>query len=349
MYKRMYAGSFQAAELETGTKQSFALTLNGADGLEQLAEEANGGVEREAYIPVHAIKSAEPGPTLLVLAAVHGDEYEGVQTIIELCRDLQPDDIRGTLLMVPVTNVLSYYGETRTTPEDGCNLAREFPGKPDGTITQRLAWHLQRQLIGKADFMLDLHSGGTHFAVPELVGYYHNDDSEVGRRSRAAAEVFGMEVLWAHPEIAPGRTVSAALECGVPFLYTEAYGGRRIRPDEQLRFRGGALRLMRHLGMLCEPSRWIEGESPPIRYRLSGDGNFDVSVNSAAEGFFIPEVALLDEVTAGVRIGAVYDWFGTLLEPFHAPKSGVVVGMTGTPYIRKGAYVYMLTQTAEAL
>lgn len=346
MYKRMAVESFQVETLEAGIKQSYVLTLD-VVAAAQSEHAANAGSGREACIPVHAVKGKEPGPTLLVLAAVHGDEYEGVQTIIELCRDMQPGDIRGTLLMVPVTNVLSYYGETRTTPEDGCNLAREFPGLPDGSVTQQLAWHLKRKLISKADFLLDLHSGGTNYAVPELIGYYHNDASEVGRKSRAAAEAFGMEVLWAHPEIAPGRTVSAAVECGVPFLYTEAFGGRRIRPEEQLRFREGALRLMRHLGMLLEPESWIQGEAAPIRYRLSGDGNFDLSINSAVEGFFITDVRLLDRVSAGDRIGAIYDWFGELLEPFHAPEDGIVVGISGTPYIRSGSYVYMLTKVME--
>ncbi|GGD51845.1 hypothetical protein GCM10010911_06750 [Paenibacillus nasutitermitis] len=174
---------FNLNAVQAGTKSSFSLRYTGPG-------------TTISTLPVNVIKSTEPGPTLLIIAAVHGDEYEGVETIIRLFLALQPTDIRGALVLVPIAYMLSYDGVSRTTPEDGCNLAREFPGDPNGTITQRLAWHIQEKLIRHADFLLDLHSGGTNYAVPELVGYYHNDDDEVGRRSRAAAEAFGMEVVW---------------------------------------------------------------------------------------------------------------------------------------------------------
>ncbi|MBP1988556.1 succinylglutamate desuccinylase/aspartoacylase family protein [Paenibacillus eucommiae] len=330
MHKKLQAELFDAGKIAPGTKESLVLSFSTVEG-------------PDGQIPLHIVKGSEPGPTMLVLAAVHGDEYEGVHTLIELCRELHPKDIRGTLLMVPITNLLSYYGASRETPEDGCNLAREFPGKQDGTVTQRLAWHLDRSLIAKADFLLDLHSGGANYAVPELVGYYHNDDDEVGRRSRAAAEAFGMEILWAHPELNPGRTVSAATEHGVPWLYTEGFGGKRIKPEEQKRYRSGTLRIMNHLGMLLQPEEWIQEEAPPIRYRLMGDGNFDLSVTAEVEGFFIPTVKLLDQVAEGDRIGAVYDWFGEELQIFKAYGDGLVVGMAGTPMVQKGSVIYTLT------
>lgn len=333
MPTRLQAELFDPEGYAPGSKENFTLTFPTESGQE------------EAGFPLHLIKGLHPGPTLLILAAVHGDEYEGVHTVIRLCREIQPADLYGTVLLVPVTNVLAYYGVSRETPGDGRNLAREFPGKADGSVTQRLAWHLDRSLIARADFLLDLHSGGTHYAIPALVGYYHNDLQDVGRRSRLAAEAFGMEVLWAHPDTNPGRSVTAATARGVPWLYTEAHGGLRVKPEEAVRFRSGALRLMDHLGMLAEPERWIQGAPVPVRYRLMGDGNYDFAITAEREGFFIPSVQLLDMVQKGERIGAIYSWFGEELQVFNAYETGIVVGLAGTPKISRGDVIYTLTGT----
>ncbi|WP_127584217.1 succinylglutamate desuccinylase/aspartoacylase family protein [Paenibacillus koleovorans] len=340
----MDIAAFELGTLPPGSKTSVTLTFGDDNGL-------------HTTLPVHVVRSASPGPTLLVIAAVHGDEYEGVHTAIRLIRDLHPAHIRGTVVVVPVVNMLAYDGIMRSTPEDGCNLARVFPGDPNGTITQRLAYHLRERFIRHADFLLDLHSGGTNYAVPELVGYYHNDGSEVGRRSRTAAEAFGMEVLWAHPEVNPGRTLTSATELGVPWMYTEGFGGRRIREEEELHYREGVYRLMRHLGILPEgdaagavPDDLREALSRPprpVKWRIAGDGNFDFSVESEVEGFFIPEAKLLDTVAEGERIGAIYDWDGTEKQAVIACVDGVVIMLTGTPRVGKNHFLYMLTR-AEA-
>ncbi len=334
--KREEIERFRLEAYPAVVKEQIYLTYEGVDG-------------SAAEIPLHLIKGADSGPVLLMLAAIHGDEYEGVQTIIELGRMLSPTDICGTLLMVPIANEYAYRAADRLTPEDGRNLAREFPGKREGTATERLAWHLGKGLIAKADFLLDMHSGGTYYEVPEFVGYYDNDDNDTGRRSRAAAEAFGFEVLWGHDQVSPGRTVSYAGDCGIPWLYTEAFGGRRVKYDEQQRLRQGALRLMRHLSMLANPTQWIQEEViPEIRYRLTGSGDFDGSVTAEEEGFFIPSVALLQNVRQGDVIGNVYNGFGETIRSYRAICDGVIVGLAGTPVLKQGALVYLIARSHPA-
>ncbi len=329
MSETLHVDQFDKNLQKPGTKQSYLLTFD--------ADETN-----EAVIPVHVIKGDSPGQTLLILAAVHGDEYEGVHTVIELCRDLQPEHIRGTVILVPVTNVLSYYGVSRTTPADERNLAREFPGSKDGTVTQRLAWQITEHLLVDADFLLDFHSGGAYLALTQFVGYYHHD-SEAGRRSQAAAEAFGMATVWGHEEVLPGRTVTTATEKGIPWLYTEGYGGRRVKPDEQLSYLAGALRLMQHLSILIQPEAWINEAATSIRHRLRGAGHFDLdSTQADTDGFFIPAVQLGDHVKQGDKVGAVYDWFGQELQALHAEVEGILVCLTGTPKVHKGMNLYML-------
>lgn len=329
------AENFRPDSYPAGSVEQLRLTYEGTDGA-------------AAEIPLHLIKGAEPGPVLLILAAVHGDEYEGVQTVIELGRMLSPDDIRGTLLMVPIVNGYAYRAADRLSPEDGRNLAREFPGNREGTVTERLAWHVGKSLIEQAGFLLDLHSGGTYYEVPELVGYYDNDSDETGRRSRAAAEAFGFQVLWAHDQVAAGRTVSHALAHGIPWLYTEAFGGRRIKRDEQLRLRQGALRLMDHLGMLADSSKWVPAaEVPEIRFRLGGNGDFDGSVVADADGFFIPAVRLLQQMRQGEDIGTIYNVFGEVVQAYRAICDGVVVGLAGTPAVKPGSTIYTIAPARE--
>lgn len=334
MAKRIEAERFQLESVAAGSKEQIYLTFS--------AEEV-----KNAEIPLHIIKGIDSGPVLLILAAVHGDEYEGVQTLIELGHMLSPKDICGTLLMVPIANPFAYNAADRLTPEDGCNLAREFPGKDEGTLTQRLAWHLGSSLIEKADFLLDLHSGGTYYDVPELIGFYDNDSEETGRRSKAAAEEFGMEVMWGHAEISPGRTVSHANAHGIPWLYTEASGGKRIKRNEQCHFREGALRLMNHLGMLLRPEQWITDAKPIVQYRLTGNGNFDGSITAECEGFFIPSVTLLQKVKEGDSIGIIYNCMGEVQHAYQAICSGVIVGLAGTPIVKPGSVIYMITQMRE--
>lgn len=328
------------------------------------------GLDEPLALPVLQVDGAGAGPVLLVLAAVHGDEYEGVETVLRLYRSLRPNRLAGSVIMIPAANLLAYRGGTRVTPEDGVNMARAFPGNPDGTPTERLAYHLHHRFIAQADFLLDLHSGGAHYAVSTLVGYYENEASETGRRSRAAAEAFGAELLWAHTDIAPGRSVSSALSLGVPWLYTEAYGGRRIRREDAELFYSGAYRLMRHLGMLGEAADETDKtgdqagahaeQAVPIQVpahngakqaerrpptRIYGDGNFDGSETAGADGFFIPAVSLNTIVRAGDKIGAVCRLDGLELQEVRASRGGMVVMLAGSPPVRAGDPLYMLAGT----
>ena len=124
----------------------------------------------------------------MVLACVHGDEFEGVAAIHELFRRLEPERLRGTLLAVPMLNLPAAVAVHRFSPVDHLNLARTFPGRPDGTITERIAYHTDRHLIARADLLVDLHSAGSRYSMPTLCGYCTLGDdigeSRPGRRAR---------------------------------------------------------------------------------------------------------------------------------------------------------------------
>lgn len=321
--------SFSLDNLSRGSRHRLALPVGRLPG----------GTELE--LPVLVAEGRETGPTLALLAGVHGDEYEGIRAIPELLRELDMSELVGRVIAVPICNVPAYQSATRCSPIDGLNLARVFPGRADGTLTERIAHVVTEQVIAHADFLIDLHSAGIQYTMPTLVGY-HADDTPLGQASSAAARAFGCEVLWGHPPdpTATGRTISAAIQLGVPWLYTEAPGAGRTRPEDVACFKRGVVNVMRHLEML--PG---EPEIMPVRRHLLGSGNLDRPVVAGVSGYFVADVELLDEVEEGQPLARILDVDGETLEVLHSPRSGCVAMLRGLPMIHAGDGAALVTGT----
>lgn len=290
-------------------------------------------------LPLLTVIGAEDGPTLLVLAGVHGDEYEGIAAIPQVYRETKPQDLRGRLVMAPVCNMPAYEAAQRSSPIDGLNLARVFPGDINGTITQQIAGWLCQKLLTRADFLIDLHTGGIAYELPTLIGYAH-DDGELGQASLDAAAAFGAPVMWGHPLPLPaGRSISAATSMGIPSLYSEAPGGNGCDPDVVACFRDGVLNVMKRLGM-------IHGDLNRRRltHHLVGDGNLDTVIHAPVDGFFQREVALLENVKTGQRLGKIVDATGVESAQVDADQDGVIIMLRGIPRVKAGDGIAHITQ-----
>lgn len=304
----MHFRDFDIPTLPCGRKETDWLTV---------ASRTDGSVWQ---LPLLYVTGIQPGPTLVVTAAVHGDEYEGVEGIPQVFQQVEPHALTGTLVMVPVCNMPAYETAQRSSPIDGLNLARTFPGDEHGSITQRIAYWITQRLLKHADFYIDLHSGGAMYNIPALIGYIH-DEGPLGQASLAGAKAFGAPVLWGHPlPMPPGRTVSAATDFGVPSLYSEASGGGYARPEDVACFVQGVLNVMRHLDML-------PGAPQPrhTTHHLFGDGNLDTVIDAQVGGYFRAEVELLTAVKAGQRLGIVQDFFGQVIQEVVADQEGIVI------------------------
>ncbi len=289
-------------------------------------------------LPFLCVTGAKAGPTLLVIAGVHGDEYEGVEAIPEIFSRIDPRSLRGALLMVPVCNVPAYEAATRSSPLDGLNLARVFPGDSNGSVTQRIAHWITERLLKGADLLIDLHSGGVTYHMPTLVGYSHSED-ELGRRSLAAARAFGAPVLWGHPPpVPPGRSISAAVDLRVPWLYAEAAGGGFARPEDVALYRDGVLRVMQELDMLEG-----EPEPRPVTHHLIGSGDLDRVILAPVAGYYRTEVGLLDGVKAGQRLGTVQDLLGRVTAEIRADRDGLVIMLRRLARVQVGDGLAHLT------
>ncbi len=301
-----------------------------------VAQRPDGGVWRLPYL---SVAGQQDGPTLVVSAGVHGDEYEGVEAIPRIYDQLDPETMSGTLFMIPVCNVPAYESITRSSPIDHLNLARTFPGDANGSITQRIARTLHDQVLPPADFYIDLHSGGMAYNIPTLIGYIH-DNGPLGQQSVAGARAFGAPVLWGHPmPLAPGRTLSSAVDQNVPCLYTEAPGGGFARSDDVDCFYDGVLNVAKMLDI-------IDGEPQPrpMTHHLVGDGNIDQAILAPTGGYFRAEVDLLDEVTSGQCLGTIKDLFGKVITEIRANTDGIVIMLRRMHSVQVGDGLAHITQ-----
>jgi predicted deacylase len=294
-----------------------------------------GGVVRLPLLVVHGGKL---GKIILVLGAVHGDEHEGPQAIREVFDSLEPTQLIGKFVGVPVANPPAHSISKRTSPIDNLNLARTFPGRINGTVTERIAHQISRMIM-MSDFLIDLHSSGTGLDSPTLCGYAAGN-GEAGRVAREAAEIFGTPVVWEHPPVVPaGRTLSVAAEKGIPALYTEASGGGWLTKETVLCYKNGVLNVMKYLGMLAGP----KSGAHKVKHHIFGGGDLDKdSVAAPASGFLVSNVEVLDHVGEGDIIGRIIGPLGEAIQELKSPSDGYIVFKKANPIVYCGESIYLL-------
>jgi len=289
-------------------------------------------------LPILVVHGHKPGKIILVLGAVHGDEHEGPQAIREVFGSLEPEQLIGKFVGVPAANPPAHGVSTRESPIDRLNLARTFPGRSNGTVTERIAYQIARMIM-MSDFLIDLHSSGTGLDSPTLCGY-SAVKGEAGRMAREAANIFGAPVVWEHPPVVPpGRTLSVAAEKGIPGLYTETSGGGWLTKDAVLCYKNGVLTVMRYLGMLPGP----KADASKVKHYISGGGDLDKdSVIAPVSGFLLSLVDVLDQVGEGDIIGRIIDPLGETLQEVRAPSDGCIVFKKANPIVYAGESIYLL-------
>jgi uncharacterized protein len=318
--ERLQVTDFDPERFARGRKEALLLELNvGSTRVE---------------LPVTLFRGADDGPVLAITAGVHGDEFQGVQAVLEMCAEADPAQMCGTVIAVPVANPPAFWNTTRTSPLDEGNLARAFPGRTDGTATEVIAFHLAHSVIARADFYVDLHTAGAKLLMPCMVGYDAND-----RRSAEAAHAFGAPVIWGHPSVAPGRTISFATSRGIPWLYTEAPGSGCSATEDVQIFKRGLINLQQHLGIL----RGRICATPAVKRVLFGDGDLDAAITATQFGFFMSSVELLQDVHKGQQLGRTIDLHSVVVERFESPRDGVVGMVRVFPVVRPGDSICLLT------
>ena len=270
-------------------------------------------------IPVCVVRNGS-GPTALLTGGNHGDEYEGPLALYDLARRLDPKEVSGTVIIVPAMNYPAFLAATRTSPIDRGNMNRSFPGRPDGTVTQKIADYFQRELLPRADIVLDFHSGGkTLDFLPYCAGHLLADKDQE-RATFAAVEAFSAPWSMKMTEIdAVGMYDTAAEEMGKIFVTTELGGGGTSTAASVRIARRGVRNVLRHTGILAGAV-----ETGETTWLDMPDGCFSFA---EADGLIETMVDLGEEVREGDVIACIHPTGRTGSAPreIRANLSGLLV------------------------
>ena len=273
------------------------------------------------------------GPHLLITAGVHGDEFEPMAAVRRLLRALDARQLRGRVTIVPVVNEPAFRRGARTA-EDGLDLARTCPGRPDGSITERVADALS-QLIQSADYYIDLHTGGTLLQIVPLAGYMLHRDPRILDAQRRMAKAFNLSLVWGTTPALEGRSLSVARDANVPAIYVEHGGGGGCDAGIVQELVAGCTNVMSQLGMLSSST-----SASRVQYVIEDDreqsGYLQINHPAPSAGFFQPAVTLGQMIEGGRPLGEVVDPLGDARVSVAAANSGIVAVLRSFPSVNTG-------------
>lgn len=288
-------------------------------------------VHRSAYgwlpVPLACVKNGD-GPTALLTSGVHGDEYEGQVALSRFIRELDPADVSGRIIVMPMANYPAAKAGLRVSPIDDLNLNRIFPGSADGSPTMLLAHYIETVLMPLADYSLDLHSGGSSLMyLPSTIISAEGSDDAIMAKKLELARVFGAPYGFIFPAgHATGSTsTSAAARNGVISLATEMGGSGTVTPECLRICEGGLRRWLRELGI------WHGDvgarEAPAHETRMLAAPDWNSFTYASEDGLFEPAVDLGAEVRKGELAGYIHTPETPWREPaeLHFGADGLVV------------------------
>lgn len=295
--------------------------------------EVPGGKFPDTKIPITIVNGSKEGPTLALVAGVHGYEYPPILALQRLKAQLNPRKIKGRIILVHIANLQSFRKRTiYYNPYDWLNLNRVFPGKPDGTISERVAYTLTTHIVDNCDYLVDMHCGDGNEALIPYTYWMPSGIVEVNKISKDMAIYFGIPLIIDDRDRPkdPNASVylgNTAILRGKPAITIESGQLGGVDEDSIVRVIRGTENLMKYFHMIDgkpqkygEP-RWVK------RYEI---------IKSNFDGIFYPKVQVGSQVKKGELLGYVTDYFGKELQSAYAPFDGIILYIIYTPPINKG-------------
>lgn len=284
-------------------------------------------VTRSAYgnisIPLAVVKNGR-GPTVFLMSGNHGDEYEGQIALAKLIRWLEPGAVQGRVIVLPAANLPAAIAGHRVSPLDQGNLNRAFPGDPDGTPTQQIAYYIDQVLFAMSDYHHDLHSGGSSLDYVPFASVRKSGDPDLDRRTMTALKAFGPPngLVWAYSHDT-GMAGMAAIRRGVVALGGEFGGCGSVSPKYLGMVERGVRNLLAHAGVI-EASHAVPAEAPPRLWQVAKRTYY---VLAPEAGLFEPFHELGVEVEEGQPCGQVHfvDNPGRAPVAVHFRASGMLI------------------------
>jgi uncharacterized protein len=295
--------------------------------------EVPAGVDAALSIPVAVVHGAKPGPVLAVVAGSHGTEYASIIAVQQLITSLDPAAISGTVILVPLINIQSFVQKVpHLNPVDGKNMNRMYPGRMDGTQTDRACFLITKQVVEPADHLIDMHGGDLDESLRPYTYWTKTGKAAQDAISREMVLAFGLDHIIITTDRPTDPNASRYLENtastrGKPSITAEAGHAGTVEPDDVEKLVNGTLGVMRYLEML--PGAVLMVQHPVWFDRVVG-------VTSEVTGVFYPAVRRGTYVEQGMLLGHVTDYVGKTLVEARAPVAGVVLYICAVPSMSKG-------------
>jgi N-alpha-acetyl-L-2,4-diaminobutyrate deacetylase len=289
------------------------------------------------------------GPTALVLAGNHGDEYPGQVALLKLMRALRPEQVRGRLILIPTLNPPACRAATRLSPLDGKNMNRAFPGRADGTVTEMIAHYLTTALFPLADVVIDIHTGGRSLDFYPCATMHLVADRAQRRRMLDGTLAWNTDFAFLYADVAgTGLLPVEAERQGKVVLTTEMGGGESVPAAVHRLTQAGLRNVLVHLGLLegeeqtraglgLPPTRWVQALTRDD-YRFAPES-----------GVYENLVGLGEEVSAGQPVGKVHFLERPDREPVEvvAPAAGILLATRAPSLVAQGDCVACIAHDVD--
>ncbi|HWO02512.1 MAG TPA: M14 family metallopeptidase [Blastocatellia bacterium] len=287
-------------------------------------------------IPVVVVHGKNPGKVLALVSGAHGTEYASIIALERLIALLDPTEVSGTVIIVPLVNVPSFENKiAHVNPVDGKSMNRFYPGKADGTQTERASLLITKQVVEQCDHLIDLHGGDIDESLRPYSYWTKTNNEKQNAVSREMVLAFGLDHIIISTERPTDPAASRYLENtatirGKPSITVEAGHAGTVDAEDVSALVNGALSVMRYLKMLPGSPSSIEH---PVWIQKIG------SVASEQTGIFYPLVRRGTYVEQGMKLGYVTDYVGKTIFEARSPVAGVVLFIRAVPSMTKGETV----------
>jgi len=295
--------------------------------------EVPAGVDAGTNIPVVVVNGAKPGRVLALVSGAHGTEYVSIIAIEKLIAKLDPAELTGTVILVPLVNIASFEQKVpHLNPIDNKSMNRFYPGKADGTQTERASYLITKQVVDPCDYLIDYHGGDLDESLRPYAYWGPTGHPEQDHVSKEMVLAFGLDhiIIWSERPTDPNATRyldNTATVRGKPSIVVEAGHAGTVETDDLNLLVDGTLSTMRALKMLPGEPRFIEN---PVWIEKLSD------VLADGPGIWYPLVKRGAYVSAGMKLGTITDYFGKVIAEPRAPVSGVVLHVNAVPSLKKG-------------
>jgi predicted deacylase len=319
----------------TAQQASFAVgSANAAAGQKATGYlEVPAGVDAATSIPVVVVRGSRRGPVLALISGSHGTEYASVIALEKLIPQIDPAQVSGTVIILPLVNIQSFLQKVpHLNPVDGKNMNRFYPGKVDGTQTERASFLITKQVVERSDYLIDYHGGDLDESLRPYSYCPKTGSDSQDAITHDMTLAFGLDHIVIWPDRPKDPNASRYLDNtantrGKPAIAVEAGYSGTVESRDVQSLVNGTLSLMRYLKMLPGTATMVEH---PVWI-----GKID-TVASDQTGFFYPLVERGSYVEQGMKVGYVTDYFGNTVFEAHAPAAGVVLYICSVPSMKKG-------------